>query len=38
VVLSTDSKHPLGERLQAGAVLDIEPRSLIVVREVPSRP
>ena len=34
VVLSTDSGHPLGEVLSAGEVIDIEPRSLIVLREV----
>jgi glycogen debranching enzyme GlgX len=34
VVLSTDPSHPVGERLSAGEVIDIEPRSLIVVREV----
>jgi glycogen debranching enzyme GlgX len=35
IVLSTDSSHPLGKRLQAGAVIDIEPRSVIVLRELP---
>jgi pullulanase/glycogen debranching enzyme len=34
VVLSTDSGHRIGERVSAGAILDIEPRSLIVLREV----
>jgi len=34
VVLSTDSTHPVGERLHAGDVVDIEPRSLIVICEV----
>ena len=38
VVLSTDSTHPVGERLQAGAVIDIEPRSLIVLREISEEP
>jgi glycogen operon protein len=36
IVLSTDSTHPLGKRLQAGAVIDIEPRSVIVLRELPT--
>ncbi|MGZ4477258.1 MAG: glycogen debranching protein GlgX [Nocardioidaceae bacterium] len=34
VVLSTDSGHPVGERLAAGEVITIEPRSMIVLREV----
>jgi hypothetical protein len=34
VVLSTDANHPAGELLEAGAVIDIEPRSLIVLREL----
>jgi isoamylase len=34
VVLSTDSGHPLGEVLSAGEVIDIEPRSLVVLRQV----
>ncbi len=33
VVLSTDTGHPVGEQLAAGTVIDIEPRSLIVLRE-----
>jgi hypothetical protein len=33
VVLSTDSSHPVGETLSAGEVIEIEPRSLIVVRQ-----
>ena len=33
VVLSTDSGHPVGERLSAGEIIEIEPRSLIVVRQ-----
>ena len=32
VVLSTDGGHPVGEVIEAGVVIDIEPRSLIVVR------
>jgi len=34
VVLSTDSGHPVGERLTAGEAIDIEPRSLIVLRAI----
>jgi glycogen debranching enzyme GlgX len=34
VVLSTDSTHPLGEKVSAGDVLDIEPRSLLVLRQL----
>ena len=34
VVLSTDTTHPVGETLRAGAVIVLEPRSLLVVREV----
>ena len=34
VVISTDSTHPAGETVQAGQVIDIEPRSLIVLRQV----
>jgi glycogen operon protein len=34
VVLSTDAGHPLGKRVAGGDVLDIEPRSLIVLREL----
>jgi glycogen operon protein len=34
VVLSTDAGHPLGERVQAGEIIDIEPRSMIVMRQV----
>ena len=34
VVLSTDTGHPLGERVQAGEIIDIEPRSMIVMRQV----
>ena len=33
VVLSTDGGHPVGEMVEAGVVIDIEPRSLIVMRE-----
>ncbi|MGA8211449.1 MAG: glycogen debranching protein GlgX [Nocardioidaceae bacterium] len=35
VVLSTDAGHPVGEKLSAGEVLEIEPRSLIVLRQLP---
>lgn len=34
VVLSTDATHPVGERLEAGQVIDMEPRSLLVLRQV----
>ncbi len=34
VVLSTDPGHPVGERLEAGDVLDLAARSLVVVRQV----
>ena len=34
VVLSTDSSHPLGEKLAAGDVIDVESRSLLVLREL----
>jgi hypothetical protein len=34
VVLSTDPAHPPGERLEAGDTIDIEPRSMIVIRQV----
>ena len=34
VVLSTDAGHPVGEVLSAGEVVDIEPRSLVVLREL----
>jgi glycogen operon protein len=34
VVLSTDSGHPVGEHIGAGEVLEIEGRSLIVLREL----
>jgi glycogen operon protein len=34
VVLSTDSKHPVGEVVAAGQVIDIEPRSVIVLRQL----
>ncbi len=33
VVLSTDGGHPIGEQVSAGEVLEIEPRSLIVLRQ-----
>jgi glycogen operon protein len=34
VVLSTDSSHPVGERVEAAQVIDIEPRSVIVLRQL----
>ena len=34
VVLSTDSKHPIGEVVEAGQAIDIEPRSVIVLRQL----
>jgi glycogen debranching enzyme GlgX len=34
VVLSTDTGHPVGEQVSGGEVIDIEPRSLIVLREL----
>ena len=34
VVLSTDSTHPVGEVVAAGHVIDIEPRSVIVLRQL----
>ncbi len=34
VVLSTDSGHPVGEQLSGGDVIDIEPRSMIVLRQL----
>ena len=34
VVLSTDTGHPVGERICAGDVIDIEPRSMIVLRQL----
>ncbi len=34
VVLSTDSTHPVGERLEAGQIIDMEPRSLLVLRQI----
>jgi glycogen debranching enzyme GlgX len=34
VVLSTDSGHLVGERVSAGEVIEIEPRSLVVLREL----
>ena len=34
VVLSTDSKHPVGEVVEAGQAIDIEPRSVIVLRQL----
>ncbi len=34
VVLSTDPGHPVGEQLSAGELIEIEPRSMIVVREL----
>jgi glycogen operon protein len=35
VVLSTDTGHPLGERVAGGEVVEIEPRSMVVLRAVP---
>jgi glycogen operon protein len=32
VVLSTDGGYPVGERLRAGETIDLEPRSLVVLR------
>ena len=34
VVLSTDDNHPVGSRLEAGEVIDIAPRSMLVLRQV----
>ncbi len=34
VVLSTDDGHPVGERVEAGDALDLEPRTLVVIRAV----
>ncbi len=34
VVLSTDSRHPVGEKVEAGDRLAVGPRSLIVLREL----
>ncbi|MEP7090961.1 MAG: glycogen debranching protein GlgX [Nocardioidaceae bacterium] len=34
VVLSTDSGHPVGEQVTAGEVILIEPRSMIVLRQL----
>jgi len=34
VVLSTDETHPIGERVAAGEVIDIAPRSMVVFRQV----
>ena len=34
VVLSTDSGHPVGEHVSGGEVIAIEPRSLVVLREL----
>jgi hypothetical protein len=33
-VLSTDPTNPVGERVAAGEVIDIEPRSMIVMRQL----
>ena len=33
VVLSTDDNHPVGSRLEAGEVIDIAPRSMLVLRQ-----
>ncbi len=34
VVLSTDAGHPVGEQMSTGEVIDIEPRSMIVLRQL----
>jgi hypothetical protein len=34
VVLSTDTTHRIGEKVSAGEVIDIEPRSLVVLRQL----
>ncbi len=34
VVLSTDETHRLGDRVEAGEVIDIGPRSMLVIRQV----
>jgi glycogen debranching enzyme GlgX len=34
VVLSTDVGHPVGERVSAGEVIDLAPRSMVVLREL----
>jgi glycogen debranching enzyme GlgX len=34
VVLSTDPSHPVGERVSAGQVLDLEPRCVLVLRQL----
>jgi glycogen debranching enzyme GlgX len=34
VVLSTDEDHPLGERVEAGEVMRIAPRSMLVLRQL----
>src|SRR4051794_31745513 len=34
VVLSTDAGHPVGEHISAGEVIDIEPRSMIILRQL----
>jgi glycogen debranching enzyme GlgX len=34
VVLSTDETHPVGSRVEAGEVIDIAPRSMLVLRQV----
>jgi hypothetical protein len=33
-VLSTDESHKIGDRVGAGEVIDIAPRSLLVLRQV----
>jgi glycogen operon protein len=32
VVLSTDPAHPVGERIEAGDMLDLGPRTMVVLR------
>ena len=34
VVLSTDEKHAIGDRVEAGEVIDIAPRSMLVMRQL----
>ena len=34
VVLSTDEDHPLGRRVEAGEVIEIAPRSMLVLRQL----
>jgi hypothetical protein len=34
VVLSTDEAHKVGDRVDAGQMIDIAPRSMLVLRQV----